>query len=161
MAQIHFDFEKTNFNYSLKNIGEPSKMQYLLALIDQTRKFVFRVRWRAFHILNPSRRDAKETFGFNTAKPAPKLKELELFENNMIDLINNIQFHKKSNSLQEKLKEDRRKINRSSKVFIPADKTSNFYGMEVDQHKELLKRNIENECKKGPDDLIDLSLIHI
>ena len=51
----HFDFEKKNFGYSLKNIGEPSKMQYYLALIDQTRKFVFRIRWRAFHILNPSR----------------------------------------------------------------------------------------------------------
>ena len=73
----------------------------------------------------------------------------------MIDLIKNIEFHKKSNRLQDKMKEDRRKINRSAKVFIPADKTSNFYGMEVDQHKELLKRNIEKECKKGPDDFID------
>ena len=85
----HFNFEKTDFEYSLKNIAEPSKKQYLLALIDQTRKFVFRVRWKAFHILNPSRRDAKETFGFNTQKPAPKLKELELFESKMIDLIKN------------------------------------------------------------------------
>ena len=151
----HFNFEKTDFEYSLKNIAEPSKKQYLLALIDQTRKFVFRVRWKAFHILNPSRRDAKETFGFNTQKPAPKLKELELFESNMIDLIKNIEFHKKTNRLQEKLKEDRRKINRSTKVFIPADKTNNYYGMEVGQYKELLKRNIEKEFKRGPDDLID------
>ena len=154
MAQ-HFNFEKKDFEYSLKNIAEPSKKQYLLALIDQTRKFVYRVRWKAFHMLNPSRRDAKETYGFNTQKAAPKLKELELFESKMIDLIKNIEFHKKSNRLQDKMKEDRREINRSAKVFIPADKTSNFYGMEVDQHKELLKRNIEKECKKGPDDLID------
>ena len=76
----HFDFEKKNFGYSLKNIGEPSKMQYYLALIDQTRKFVFSIMWRAFHILNPSRGDKKETFRFNTQKPAPKLKELESFE---------------------------------------------------------------------------------
>ena len=150
----HFDFEKKNFGYSLKNIGEPSKMQYYLALIDQTRKFVFRIRWRAFHILNPSKGDKKETFGFNTQKPAPKLKELELFESKMIDLIKNVEFHRKSNGLQEKLKEDRRKIDRASKVFIPADKTSNYYGMEENQYKELLKRNIEKECKKGSDDLI-------
>ena len=91
----HFDFEKKNFGYSLKNIGEPSKMQYYLALIDQTRKFVFRIRWRAFHILNPSRGNKKETFGFNTQKPAPKLKELELFESKMIDLIKNVEFHNK------------------------------------------------------------------
>ena len=151
----HFEFEKINFEYSLKNIGEPSKMQYLLALIDQTRKFVFRVRWRAFHILNPSRGNMKETFGFNTQKPAPKLKELELFEEKMVEMIKNVEFHRKTNRLQEKLKEDRRKINRSSKVFIPADKTSNYYGMEVEQHKELLKRNIENEYKRGPEDLIE------
>ena len=130
-------------------------MQYLLALIDQTRKFVFRVRWRAFHILNPSRGNMKETFGFNTQKPAPKLKELELFEEKMIEMIKNVEFHRKTNRLQEKLKEDRRKINRSSKVFIPADKTSNYYGMEVEQHKELLKRNIEKEYKRGPEDLIE------
>ena len=45
MAQ-HFNFEKKDFEYSLKNIAEPSKKQYLLALIDKTRKFVYRVRWR-------------------------------------------------------------------------------------------------------------------
>ena len=83
MAQVHFNFEKKNFDYSLKNIGVPTKMEYLMSLTHQVRSFVDRVRWRAFHILNPTNRESKETFGFNTISSSPKVEALEVFEEKM------------------------------------------------------------------------------
>ena len=79
MAQVHFNFQKTNFDYSMKNIGVPTKMEYLMSLTHQVRSFVDRVRWRAFHILNPTNRESKETFGFNTISSSPKVEALEKF----------------------------------------------------------------------------------
>ena len=95
MAQVHFDFEQTSFEYSLKNIAEPSQKEYLVTFIKQVRSLVTRVRWRAFHILYPSNREKKKTYGFNTIKPAPIIPELKLFEEKMFNLIQKIQFHKK------------------------------------------------------------------
>ena len=154
MAQVHFDFEQTNFEYSLKNIAEPSQKEYLISFINQVRSLVTRVRWRAFHILYPSNRERKKTYGFNTTKPPPILPELSLFEEKMFNLIQKIQFHKRGNSLQTKLKEDIRKMKREPKLIVPADKTSNFYKTEVETYNILLQRNVEAECKRGPQDLI-------
>ena len=126
MAQVHFNFEKKNFNYSLKNIGVPTKMEYLMSLTHQVRSFVDRVRWRAFHILNPTNRESKETFGFNTISSSPKVEALEVFEEKMFNLVKNIEFHRKGNKLQDKLREDQRKINQEERLIIAADKTRNF-----------------------------------
>ena len=154
MAQVHFNFEQTSFEYSLKNIAEPSQKEYKIAFINQVRSFVTRVRWRAFHILYPSNREKKKTYGFNTTKPPPILPELHLFEEKMFNLIQKIQFHKKGNPLQTKLKEDMRNMKQEPRLIVPADKTSNFYLTEVDTYNILLQRNVEAECKRGPQDLV-------
>ena len=36
---------------------------------------LYKLTWKAFHIMNPSRGNMKETLGFNTTKQAPKLKK--------------------------------------------------------------------------------------
>ena len=54
-----------------------------------------------------------------------------------------------------KLKEDIRSLKEEPKLIIAADKTRNFYKTEVADYRTLLKRNVEKECKRGPDDLID------
>ena len=87
MAQVHFNFVKTNYDYSMKNIGVPTKMEYQMSLIHQVRSFVDRVRWKAFHILNPTNREKKETFGFNTIASSPKVEALEVFEEKMMNLV--------------------------------------------------------------------------
>ena len=113
-----------------------------------------RVRWRAFHILYPSNREQKKTYGFNTTNPPPILPELSLFEEKMFNLIQKIQFHKKGNPLQTKLKQDIRNMKQEPRVIVPADKTSNFYLTEVAQYNTLLQRSVEAECKRGPQDLV-------
>ena len=154
MAQVHFNFEKTNFEHSLKNIAIPSQKEYLISFINQTRSLVNRVRWRAFHMLNPTNRERKKTYGFNTIKPAPIVPELHQFEENMFNLIQKIKFHKAGNDLQTKMKNDLRDMKHETRMIVPADKTSNFYKTEVGDYRTLLRRNVEAECKRGPPDLI-------
>ena len=129
-------------------------MEYLMSLTHQVRSFVDRVRWRAFHILNPTNRESKETFGFNTISSSPKVEALEVFEEKMFNLVKNIEFHRKGNKLQDKLREDQRKINQEERLIIAADKTRNFYLTDPEQYEILLKRSIEKECKKGRNDLL-------
>ena len=73
----------------------------------------------------------------------------------MIKLASKIKFKKKTNEFQKKLKEEIRSLKQEPKLIIAADKTRNFYKMEADDYKTLLKRNVEKECKRGPEDLID------
>ena len=158
MAQDNIDLQltKTNFGYSMKNIGEPSKMEYLTLFLNQVHSFMGRIRWRAWHILNPSDANKKETFGFNTTKAPPSdIDELKVFEEKMIKLASSIKFNKKTNGFQRKLKEDIRSLKQEQKLIIAADKTRNFYKMDVDPYRALLKKNVEKECKRGPEDLID------
>ena len=140
----------------MKNIGEPSRMEYQTLFLNQLNSFMARIRWRAWHILNPSSKDVKETYGFNTTKAPPSdIAELKLFEENMIKLASKLKFKKRTNGFQMKLKEDIRSLKEEPKLIIAADKTRNFYKTEVADYRTLLKRNVEKECKRGPDDLID------
>ena len=45
--------ERVSFNYSTKNIPVASKREYTKQLIDKTEQFLRRMRWKAFHFLNP------------------------------------------------------------------------------------------------------------
>ena len=131
-------------------------MEYLTLFVNQVHSFMGRLRWRAWHILNPSNAVEKETFGFKTqAAPPSNIEELKEFENNLLNLTSKIKFRKKTNSFQSKLRADIRSLNQEPKLIISADKTSNFYKVESGGYKTLLKRNVEKECKKGPDNLID------
>ena len=105
-------------------------------------------------MLNPTNRERKKTYGFNTIKPAPIVPELHQFEENMFNLIQKIKFHKAGNDLQTKMKNDLRDMKHETRMIVPADKTSNFYKTEVGDYRTLLRRNVEAECKRGPPDLI-------
>ncbi len=41
------------------------------------------------------------------------------------------------------------------KLLVAADKTRNLYKMSPAGYKELRKRNVEKEYKRGPDNLLD------
>ena len=91
--QRHIDLQLKDFGFSMKNIGTPSQMEYQTLFLNQLNSFMARIRWRAWHILNPSSKDVKETYGFNTTKAPPSdIAELKLFEENITsrsgDLVN-------------------------------------------------------------------------
>ncbi len=66
-------------------------------------------------------------------------------------MVKNIQFRNTHDNFQEQLRKDIKKINRSTKAFISADKTTNFYKLDKNQHDNLLIRGITTTYKKAKD----------
>ena len=63
------------------------------------------MRWKAQLFLNQQPQGPeKETYGFNSRKSPPSVKELKEFEGRMINLIQNIEFEDKPSPFQKKLK---------------------------------------------------------
>ena len=94
-------------------------------------------------------RERKETFGFNSTNPAPTgITELKEFENKMYELTRDIKFKPHNNQFQTKLKEDTAKVKSDSKMYIAADKTTNYYKVDKDEYDQLLKKHINKDYKK-------------
>lgn len=150
------NMEQVQFNYSTKNISIPTKKEYLLELIRAVEIFDSNIRWRCFHFLNPCNSNRKETFGFKTTKPAPFIAELKDFQTELYNIVKNIKFkHPRLDALQKKLKDDIEKIKNDDKVYVAADKTSNFYKLTPENHNELLNNNITKDYKKAKDNAVD------
>ena len=142
--------EKINFGYSLKNIPIPKRELYMKALIDKTHKFLKRIRWRAYFFDNPApSSQRRETFGFNSEKSPPFVKDTLPFETEMYQLIRNIDFKQHyNNKLQTKINTDMRKIRESDSLFVSADKTTNLYKLPPVQYNKLLSSNITSTYTK-------------
>ena len=142
--------DQVNFEFSTKNIPIPSEKDFIVELIKSVEKFVKNLKWRAFHYQNPrSNNQRKETFGFNTTSPPPRVPEIDELQEMLYDLVVDIKFKKHSNEFQTKLKNNIRNIANENKMFIAADKTSNFYKVPRDKHEELLKKQINKDYKKS------------
>ena len=77
----------------MKNISIPSKQEFQLEFINSVREFIFRMRWRAAHFLNPEMTsNDKETFGFKSSKVAPQVIELKALEDGLYDLTRDLEF---------------------------------------------------------------------
>ena len=84
---------KNCLNFSLKNIPVPSEPRYFKEIFHKTEGFLTRVRWSAFFYLKKNNSEnnndddndddedsiSRETFGLNTAKSPPALKETAEF----------------------------------------------------------------------------------
>ena len=73
---------------------------------------------------------------------------MEDFENNILKLIESIQFRTVSNEFLNNLNEDINKIRSSDKMFVSADKTQNYYKRTIENYKKILHDNITKTCKK-------------
>lgn len=141
--------DRVNLEYSTKNIPIPPRKTYLNCLIKQTEKFLRSIRWRAFFYLNPDIRTAnKDSYGFKSTKSPPAVPELKEFEDNILEIIQNIRFSKYKNQFQHKLTQDIKKIKDSDKLLIAADKTTNFYQVDANDYNRLLEENIMKSYKK-------------
>ena len=95
----HPNMECVLFNDSTKNIPVTSKKEYMRQHIYKTKKFLHRMRWKAYHFLNPNQQTEKANFGFKTNNNFPLvIEELKEFEDAMTKIIqkvkfNNIEYH--------------------------------------------------------------------
>eukprot|EP00795_Rhopilema_esculentum_P009675 gene9675-biopygen2070 len=69
-------------------------------------------------------------------------------------MIKHIQFMKTHHQFEDQLYEDIKKINASTKAFIPADKTTNYYKLDSEQHDKLLTNSITTTYKTANDSAI-------
>ena len=143
------NMERILFNYSTKNIPVASRKTYIKQLIDKTEQFLCRMRWRAFHFLNPEQTAAKETFGFKTKNCPPAIEEMKAFEQGMITIIHNTKFKDIKCQFQSDLDEDIKSVKNDNRLFVKADKSTNFYKLDTTKYNELLDANITKTYKKA------------
>ena len=88
------NFQVKDFQYSTKNIPLASKGAFRQRIIEKTVSLIQRMRWKAFFFLNTNTDDTttKVTYGFKSKRSPPHVKELDEFEDSMLDMIQNIQF---------------------------------------------------------------------
>lgn len=139
-----------NFDYSTKNIAKPSEKAYIKKIIGKTEDFCKRLRWKAFFYLNPEAKSKDlNTYGFKSTKTPPIIKELSIFEKKLADMIRSIKFRNYNNPLQKRLQSDiRDKINKTDKLIVSADKTTNFYAMDKTNYENMLENNITQTYRK-------------
>ena len=148
--------QKVQFNYAMKNIGIPTRNQYLRSLIDKTENVVHRMRWKAHFYLNGKNCvNDYENFGLPSKRSAPPIKEMKEFEDDLVSLISNITFRNVNDPFLKKVDRDMQKVNSSKNVFVFADKTTNMYEISPENYNKLLQENITKSYKIGDNKATD------
>ena len=83
----------------------------------------------------------------------PPCTEVEHFENDLINIINNAKFTNNKNSFQKKLRADIIEIKNSRNIYVFANKTNNVYKMLTSEHSKLLTENVTKTYKRAPEKL--------
>ena len=142
--------KQRTFNYSLKNIPIPPAKLYKKRLLEKIENVTKRMKWKAhFPEKGEKSNEKKENCGLKSRMCSPPVKEMENFENALIEMAQNVEFREVNNSFQRELKKDMKDVKSSNKAFIPADKTRNIYEMDKQTHNKLLHENITKTYKKN------------
>ena len=84
------------------------------------------MRWKAFHYLNPVRAAEKEPLGFKAKNCPPTIEETRSFEEGMITMIQNITYKAVKCKYQQALKNDIASVKNENRLFVKANKSTNF-----------------------------------
>ena len=149
--------QQIRFNYSLKNIGLPTHDDYRRNIINKTENVIQRMRWKAHFYLNGNndKTDKTPTIGLKSKQSPPPVPNLRCFEEDVIQMIENIKFRNANDQFLNTLESDKRRIKTSPNVFIFADKTRNLYEMNANTYNKLLTENITKTYKLAQDGTID------
>ena len=143
--------EKTNLQYSTKNIPTTSERNYKTKLLEKIEAVIRRMRWKAIFFDGETDDDQPvETYGMKTNATPAQVMEMVEFEKELIDFVRKVKFRKNTNQFQYKMKQDTKNIVQSNKVYVPADKTSNMYLMSKEQYdKHLVNANTKTYKKSN------------
>ena len=67
---------------------------------------------------------------------------MKSFEEDLIDLMENIKFRKVTDTFLNNLSKDLKKVKSSPNVFLFADKTRNVYEASPENYNKILKENV-------------------
>ena len=85
--------ETLAMSYSRKNIPIPSRSEYETNFVEKAESVLGRMKWKAFHALNPDKQSGIESYGFNTTRAPPAVPELKEFEQDLLGLLKKIKFY--------------------------------------------------------------------
>ena len=95
------------FEHSDKNIPVGDRKTYLKMFISAVEKFDINLRWAALFFLYPNQvPPVKNWLGFKSNNPAPYVKELKNFQDDLLKLTEKLEFKQRSNNFMELLNED-------------------------------------------------------
>ena len=89
-----------------------------------------------------------ENFGFKSERAPPQHEDLCAFEKDLYEMARTVKFEYRPNVFQRRLANDVKTIKSSPTLYIPADKTTNLYKMDVKDYRKLLQENISAKYKK-------------
>ena len=113
------------------------------------------MRWKAHFFLKGEKSQEKTNyFGRPPNKTPPTILEQKAFEEDLLNIIENIRFRDTKNNFQETLANDLKKINSSENMFVFTDKTRNIYETSLETYNKLLHDNITKTYKRGFEDNI-------
>ena len=117
-----------NLDYSTKNITYPSLDSYVSAFTCRNVDFINRPRWKDFFFNQRQNNSAekKENFGLKSQRMPPADQNLKKFEFGFFVIIRNLQFKESSNSFEDLLRRDVKRIQRSKNAFMKPDKETTF-----------------------------------
>ena len=84
--------DKLRFEYFTKNIPLPSERSYKLQLIEKIEMVISRMRWKAIFQDTKKEENKQQRYALRSFKIPSPVKELALFESEMIELVKNIKF---------------------------------------------------------------------
>ena len=155
-----------DFGYSMKNIPTTSKEKYKLMLTEKIESVLKRMRWKAIFyeefLKNGGEPQRSQETDDEEDEPKPKFKSrkspqqvagMKHFEEDLTKMLGNIKFQRVGGQFQKKLHDDVRRINESTKLFIPADKTQNYYEVPREEYERILQGNITKTYRKSPTDV--------
>lgn len=145
--------EKTNLNYSIKNIPIANNKHYKMVFLEKIESLVTRMRWKAFYFDEQQNFDVKEKvqmhfYGLKSKKTAPRINDLEPFETDLLQMFNKLKFRNHKSPFQQKLVRDMNDIRSSDKIFTHADKTTNMYKLKKDDYDKILYNAVTAKYKK-------------
>ena len=86
-------------------------------------------------------KNRKPTYGIKSRNTPPQVEEMTKFEEDLLKVIENIEFRNVKCKFQSKLRNDVKSIKNSDQIFVPADKTNNYYKLSEDEYHKLVKDN--------------------
>ena len=112
--------------------------------------FIKKIKWKSFFFERQceDNDERNANFGFKSVKTLPKSDNLNQFESDLYDMVQNIEFAKVKSNFQMQLSNDVKNIKKNPKLLIPADKTNDLYELTTEEYNKSLIENISKTYKK-------------
>ena len=160
-------------DHSAKNIPIPGKMEYMKQLVFSIEKLINRMRFAksAFdrkHSADPKVRNdppehpdeqnifhGRETYGFKTNKAANPDPDLQKFEEELLQLPKNLEFRRVTSTFQRNLNKEMEDLKKSDNIYMPADKSRNYYKVDKAEAKKLTRENVSKDYRIVDESAVD------